>query len=113
MDLFIGSYSKIVDFYRKKKAPTVSINNSEKDYMLEELIEDTVIDIEDDYIKLLIYDEIIDAINDLPDEQKNVFIANEIEGKSFKELSKETGVSINTLLARKRYAVLQLSCWQY
>jgi DNA-directed RNA polymerase specialized sigma24 family protein len=44
----------------------------------------------------------------LPDEQREVFIAHEIEGKSFKELSAETGVSVNTLLSRKRYAVLHL-----
>ena len=106
--IYTVTKNKIIDFYRKKKAPTISINNNENNYSLEELVEDTVIDIEDDYIKSVIYDEIIEAINDLSDEQREVFIANEIEGKSFKELSKEKGMSINTLLARKRYAVLNL-----
>jgi RNA polymerase sigma factor (sigma-70 family) len=106
--IYTVTKNKIIDFYRKKRNPTVSINNHEEDFSLEELIEDTVTDIEDDYIKSIIYDEIIEAINELPDDQKKVFVENEIEGKSFKELSKETGVPINTLLARKRYAVLKL-----
>jgi RNA polymerase sigma factor (sigma-70 family) len=106
--IYTVTKNKIIDFYRTKKKPTVSINNNENNLILEELIEDTVIDIEDDFLKSVLYDEIIEAINDLPDEQKKVFIENEIEGKTFKELSKETGVSINTLLARKRYAVLNL-----
>ena len=106
--IYTVTKNKIIDFYRKKKTPTISINDNENNLSLEELIEDTVIDIEDDYMKSVVYDEIIEAINDLSIEQKEVFIANEIEGKSFKELSNETGVSINTLLSRKRYAVLNL-----
>ena len=49
-----------------------------------------------------------DALNDLPENQREVFVAHEFLGKSFAELSEETGVSVNTLLSRKRYAVLQL-----
>jgi DNA-directed RNA polymerase specialized sigma24 family protein len=48
------------------------------------------------------------ALSELPDEQREVFIAHELEGRSFKELSQETGTSLNTLLSRKRYAVLHL-----
>ena len=48
------------------------------------------------------------ALDELPAEQREVFIAHELEGRSFKELAAETGVSVNTLLARKRYAVLHL-----
>jgi DNA-directed RNA polymerase specialized sigma24 family protein len=48
------------------------------------------------------------ALDELPDEQREVFVAHEIDGRSFKELSKESGVSVNTLLSRKRYAVLHL-----
>jgi DNA-directed RNA polymerase specialized sigma24 family protein len=48
------------------------------------------------------------ALDELPDEQREVFIAHELEGRSFKEMAAETGVSVNTLLARKRYAVLHL-----
>jgi RNA polymerase sigma factor (sigma-70 family) len=53
-------------------------------------------------------DELDAALDELPDEQRDVFIAHEIEGRSFKELSAETGVSVNTLLSRKHYAVLHL-----
>jgi DNA-directed RNA polymerase specialized sigma24 family protein len=53
-------------------------------------------------------DELELALDELPDEQREVFVAHELEGRSFKELSAESGVNINTLLARKRYAVLHL-----
>jgi RNA polymerase sigma factor (sigma-70 family) len=55
-----------------------------------------------------IWDEIMDALDELPAEQREVFIQNEIEERGFRELSEETGVSINTLLSRKRYAILAL-----
>jgi DNA-directed RNA polymerase specialized sigma24 family protein len=48
------------------------------------------------------------ALEELPDEQREVFVAHELEGRTFKELSAESGVNINTLLGRKRYAVLHL-----
>jgi DNA-directed RNA polymerase specialized sigma24 family protein len=53
-------------------------------------------------------DELESALHELPEEQRAVFVAHEFEGRSFKELSTETGVSVNTLLGRKRYAVLNL-----
>ena len=60
------------------------------------------------YIRHLLLDELKFALSELPDEQRNVFIAHELEGRSFKELSAEMGVGVNTLLSRKRYAVLHL-----
>jgi DNA-directed RNA polymerase specialized sigma24 family protein len=56
----------------------------------------------------VLFDELELALSELPAEQREVFIAHEIEGHSFKELSAESGVNVNTLLARKRYAVLHL-----
>ena len=56
----------------------------------------------------LLLDEMDAALAELPDEQRDVFVAHELEGRSFKELAAESGVSINTLLSRKRYAVLHL-----
>ena len=53
-------------------------------------------------------DEIGEALAELPPEQREVFIAHELEGRSFKELAVETGLSVNTLLSRKHYAVLHL-----
>jgi RNA polymerase sigma factor (sigma-70 family) len=60
------------------------------------------------YVRSELLDELELALDELPDEQREVFIAHELEGRSFKELSAESGVNINTLLARKRYAVLHL-----
>ncbi len=56
----------------------------------------------------MLLDELEDALDELPREQRDVFIAHEIDGVSFKELSARTGVSVNTLLSRKRYAVMHL-----
>lgn len=60
------------------------------------------------YARKLLLEELDAAVDELPNEQREVFIAHELEGRSFKSLSEETGVSINTLLSRKRYAVLHL-----
>ena len=59
-------------------------------------------------IPIVLLDELELALDELPDEQREVFIAHELEGRSFKELSAESGVNINTLLSRKRYVVLHL-----
>ena len=56
----------------------------------------------------MLLDELELAVNELPEEQREVFVAHELEGRSFKEMAAETGVSVNTLLSRKRYAVLHL-----
>ena len=60
------------------------------------------------YFRGVLLDELEDALAELPADQREVFIVHELEGRSFKELSAETGVNINTLLSRKRYAVLYL-----
>jgi len=60
------------------------------------------------YVRNVLLDELELALDELPEEQREVFVAHELEGRSFKELSAESGVNINTLLARKRYAVLHL-----
>jgi RNA polymerase sigma factor (sigma-70 family) len=60
------------------------------------------------YARKLLLDELDSALDELPEDQRQVFVAHEVEGRSFKELSEETGVGLNTLLSRKRYAVLYL-----
>jgi RNA polymerase sigma factor (sigma-70 family) len=60
------------------------------------------------YVRSVLLDELELALDELPVEQRAVFVAHELEGRSFKELAAESGVNINTLLARKRYAVLHL-----
>ena len=59
-------------------------------------------------MRTLLFDELQAALSELPAEQREVFIAHELEGRSFKEMAEETGVNVNTLLARKRYAVRHL-----
>ena len=60
------------------------------------------------YVRGALLDELEDALDELPREQRDVFVAHEWEGRSFKEMAAETGVSVNTLLSRKRYAALHL-----
>jgi RNA polymerase sigma factor (sigma-70 family) len=60
------------------------------------------------YARSLLWTELVDALDDLPDEQRDVFVMHELEGKSFKEIAEITGEPVNTLLSRKRYAVLYL-----
>jgi len=60
------------------------------------------------YVRNVLLDELELALEELPDEQREVFVAHELEGRSFKEMAAASGVSVNTLLSRKRYAVLQL-----
>ena len=60
------------------------------------------------YVRRVLLEELGAALDELPDAQRDVFIAHEIEGRSFKELAAETGLSVNTLLGRKHYAVLRL-----
>jgi RNA polymerase sigma factor (sigma-70 family) len=60
------------------------------------------------YARTVLFDALSDALDELPENQRAVFIAHEFEGRSFKEISEETGVSVNTLQSRKRYAVLHL-----
>ena len=60
------------------------------------------------YARNLLLDELESAVAELPDEQREVFVRHELEGRSFKQMAADTGVSLNTLLSRKRYAVLHL-----
>ena len=60
------------------------------------------------YARSVLLDELELAVDELPEEQREVFVAHELEGRSFKQIAAETGVSVNTLLSRKRYAVLHL-----
>ena len=60
------------------------------------------------YVRSLLLEELELAVDELPEEQRDVFVAHELEGRSFKEMAADTGVSVNTLLSRKRYAVLHL-----
>lgn len=110
--LFRVARNRITDLFRKKRPENFSdsvVENAEGDLLqLEDLLPSPDAGPEALYIRNALLDELELALDELPDEQREVFIAHELEGRSFKELSAESGVSVNTLLSRKRYAVLFL-----
>lgn len=110
--LFRVARNRITDLFRKKKPElladeTASLENGEL-LAIEDLLPSPDAGPEALYFRTVLLDELGDALEELPDEQREVFIAHEIDGRSFKEISAESGVNVNTLLARKRYAVLHL-----
>ena len=109
--LFRVARNRIIDRFRKKKeVPLFDLAADDEDNSwLEQMLpatEDT--GPEAAYARALLIAELQDALEELPAAQREVFIAHELERRSFKELAAETGLSVNTLLARKRYAVLAL-----
>jgi RNA polymerase sigma factor (sigma-70 family) len=86
----------------------LSIDDDGAPMMLQEILPDLQNTPEDVILREAIWDAITDALQELPAEQREIFIQNEIEERSFREIAEETGVSINTLLSRKRYAILAL-----
>jgi RNA polymerase sigma factor (sigma-70 family) len=110
--LFRVARNRIIDLWRKKKPETFSDSAVEDEdgelLQLEELLPSPEAGPEALYVRGVLLEELEFALDELPDEQREVFVAHELEGRSFKELSAETGVSVNTLLSRKRYAVLHL-----
>jgi RNA polymerase sigma factor (sigma-70 family) len=119
--LFRVARNRITDLFRKKKPETFSdiaqignLRNTDDGEQvnhllyLEDLLPSPDAGPEALYVRSVLLDELELAIDELPEEQREVFIAHELEGRSFKELAAASGVNINTLLARKRYAVLHL-----
>jgi len=103
--------NRIIDLFRKKKPESLNetISGEEGvDLHFEDLLPSLDAGPDAVYARTVLLERLDDALDELPDEQREVFIAHEIEGRSFKELAEETGLSINTLLSRKRYAVLYL-----
>lgn len=105
--------NRITDLFRKKKPVNISYReNSKADdegpLTLEEILPSLGSTPEDEELKELIWEAIEDTLSELPEEQSYVFTANEFEDMSFKEISEKTGIGINTLISRKRYAVLAL-----
>ena len=107
--LYTVSRNKITDMFRKKKPLNESeYIGKEQSNEFQNVIADIAINPEDRYEQVFLEQKIENAINALPVKQKEIFILNELENKSFREISEATNVSINTLLARKRYAVQSL-----
>jgi RNA polymerase sigma factor (sigma-70 family) len=109
--LFRVARNRITDLFRKKKPESfgdVPVADEQEPMSLEDLLPPPDAGPDALYARSVLLDELEEALDELPEEQRRVFVAHEIEGRSFKEMAAETGVSINTLLARKRYAVLHL-----
>jgi len=110
--LFRVARNRITDLFRKKKPETFSGAAVEGEggevLQIEDLLPSPDAGPEALYFRNVLLDELELALDELPEEQRDVFVAHELEGRSFKEMAAETGVSVNTLLSRKRYAVLHL-----
>lgn len=108
--LFAVARNKIVDWYRKRKhsAPNPIDEETGLPLNLEDILFDPAQEPDEVYVNSLVWTELADALDELPEEQREVFVMHELEGKSFKQIAEITGESVNTLLSRKRYAVLYL-----
>jgi len=115
--LFTVARNRITDFFRKKKADSFSSlsspavnseNENDEPYFLEEIMQDVNDSPEGQYIRSLVWDTLNAALEELPEEQREIFVLHELEGVSFKEMTERLKIPLNTLLSRKRYAVLHL-----
>ncbi len=102
--LYSIARNKIVDRYRARK-DVVSLQAPKGDTTLESLLEDSGLSIEQGFRCSLVIEALIDCLEELPAEQREVVVLQAIEGRTFREISAESGVPINTLIARKRYAL--------
>lgn len=113
--LYSVARNKIIDGYRREAARPQKADfeasagrDDESPLTLQEILPDLDNTPESTLLREAIWDEITLALDELPAEQREIFILNEMEERSFREIAEETGVSINTLLSRKRYAILAL-----
>src|SRR5579863_185510 len=111
--LYRVARNRIIDRFRKKKPEPFSAEavpeNEEGDRLsLEELLPSPDAGPEASYARSILLEELDEAVDELPEEQREVFLAHEFDGLSFKEISAKTGISVNTLLSRKHHAVLYL-----
>jgi RNA polymerase sigma factor (sigma-70 family) len=110
--LFRVARNRITDLFRKKKPVAFSdaaiADEAGELLHIEDLLPSPDAGPEALYFRSVLLDELEFALGELPEEQREVFVAHELEGRSFKELAAESGVNMNTLLSRKRYAVIHL-----
>jgi RNA polymerase sigma factor (sigma-70 family) len=109
--LFTVTRNKITDKQRKKKPELLEdlyVSDSDEGFEWSDLFFDDKNNPESEYMRSLFWDALYTALNELPAPQRDAFVLNEIEGIPFKEIAEQTGDTINTLISRKRYAVLHL-----
>jgi len=110
--LFTVARNRITDYFRKSKPESFTSkqiikqgSGNEGPLMLEDILPSLGRDPEDEYMREVIWEAIDEALGELPEEQRDVFVMNEFDDLSFREIADITGTGINTLLSRKRYAV--------
>jgi RNA polymerase sigma factor (sigma-70 family) len=110
--LFRVARNRIIDLFRRKRPESLGdaavAGDDEKLLRLEDWLPSPDAGPEALFARSVLLEELELALDELPDEQREVFVGHELEGRSFKEMAAETGVSVNTLLSRKRYALLHL-----
>jgi RNA polymerase sigma factor (sigma-70 family) len=111
--LYRVANNRIIDNFRKKKYKTVNLKSQDSrgedgPLLLEEILPDLSTSPEEEQLKEIIWEVINDTLENLPEEQCEVFVLHEFKEMSFLEISKKTGQGVNTLISRKRYAVLEL-----
>ena len=99
---------RITDWFRRRRPQPLAAQSEAEEAEFEELVPAADEGPESQLMRAVLLEEIGAALEELPREQREVFMAHELEGVSFRELAERSGVSINTLLARKRYAVQHL-----
>jgi RNA polymerase sigma factor (sigma-70 family) len=109
--LFRVARNRITDFFRRKAPeplPGARGGDDDTELTIEELLPSPDAGPDALFMRSIVLDALAAALAELPPDQRDVFIAHELDGRSFKQISAATGVSVNTLLSRKRYAVLHL-----
>lgn len=111
--LFRVARNRITDLFRSRRSgalepPLTQLVSEDESWHWEDLLPSPDAGPDALYARKLLLEELDAALDELPEEQRDVFIAHEIEGRSFRDLTEATGVALNTLLSRKRYAILHL-----
>jgi RNA polymerase sigma factor (sigma-70 family) len=107
--LYRVARNRIIDRFRKQTRNESRAGiGAEDSLLMEDLLPSPDAGPEAEYARAVLMEELEAAIEELPQDQRAVFVAHELEGRSFKEIAEETGLNINTLLSRKRYAILHL-----
>jgi RNA polymerase sigma factor (sigma-70 family) len=110
--MFKVARNRIIDLFRRRRiaeaASDPALSQEARAVLLQDVLPSPEAGPAEAYARTVLLDEVEEALEELPEEQREVFVAHEIEGYSFKEIAARTGVSVNTLLSRKHYAILHL-----